>query len=423
MGASILTALYDLADMFWVSKLGTEAIAGVTVAMSLYWFGAIFNDLFGTPSVILFARRYGEKDQEGMQKIFSQTILLKLTFAITFVLLAFTFRKTLLSLLGSDGQALEAAVDFFSARVWFMPIAFASFTINSAFRSSGDVSRFARLQLIATIFNIIFDPILIFVCKLGVAGAAIATGIADTIVLTVGLYWLTTGKSRVQLTIFHSIKPDWKIIKTMFRLGAPTIIDSGSNHFIGLLVIRILNFYGVIVVAAWGLLGRIRTVLFMVSFALEMAVSTLVGQNLGAGYKDRAKEAAFAGIRIDMLLIGAYGIVMAIFAPWVIAVFQNDPEIISMGTTFIRIMAIGDIFFAGYMACLGAISGAGETRINMAISLASNWLILMPGLLILTYLLKAPATWLPWAYALNNLTLFTLSFLVIRGERWLMRDL
>lgn len=423
MGSSIFTALYDLADIFWVGKLGTASIAGVTIAMSLYWFGAIFNDLFGTPSVILLSRRYGEKDHDGMQKVFSQTILLKMSFAILFALVAFTFRYDFLRLLGSSGEAMEEAASFFATRVWFMPFSFCSFTINTAFRSTGDVKRFATLQIIASVFNIIFDPIFMFVLNMGVAGAAFTTGLSELIVLFMGLYWLNSGKARVKLSLFKSLKPDWGVIKTMFTLGLPTIIDGASNHIFGLLLIRILNHFGVVIVAVWGVIGRVRTILFMVCMSLEMAVATLTGQNLGAGYKDRAKEAAYAGMRTAMMLIAGYSAIAATFAPWIIGFFNNEPAIVEMGSIFVRILAIGDIFFAGYMGALGAISGAGQTKINMAISIAANWGLLLPSILLITYVFRLGPTWLPWAFVLFNIATFTMSSLVIRGDWWLKKQI
>lgn len=422
MGSSFFTALYDVADMFWIGKLGTDAIAGVTVAMSLYWFGAIFNDLFGTPSVILLSRRYGEKDHAGMQKVFSQTILLKTSFAIIFALVAFTFRYDLLRILGSSGKAMEEAANFFAARIWFMPFSFCSFTINTAFRSTGDVNRFATLQVIASVFNMVFDPFFMFVMKMGVAGAAFTTGLSELIVLFVGLYWLSSGKARVKLSLFKGIKPDWPVIWTMFKLGAPTIVDGASNHIFNLLLIRILNHFGVVVVAVWGVIGRVRTILYMICMSLEMAVATLTGQNLGAGYRDRAKEAAFAGMRIAMMLIAAYAALAASFAPWIIGFFNNEPTIVEMGSIFIRILAIGDIFFAGYMGALGAISGAGQTKINMAISLIANWGLLLPSILLIAYVFKLGPTWLPWAFVLFNIAAFTMSNFVIRGDWWLRKQ-
>ena len=423
MGSSLFGAVYDMANIFWIGMLGANAVAGVTIAMQLYWFGSMFNDLFGTPSVILLSRRYAEKDQEGMQKVFSQTLLVKLTFAILFVLLSFPLQKFLLQLLNCKGEAMEQAMLYFSTRIWFMPIAFTSYTINTAFRTSGDVNRFAVLQLAAAIFNIVCDPILILVLKMGVQGAAITSGIAETIVLLTGLYWLGNGKARIKLSLFASYKPDWKLLWTMLKLGIPTTIDSCSNNIIGLFAMRILNTYGVIAVAAWGIISRLRTILFLISFSLEMAVTTLVGQNMGAGFKERAKEAAFTGIRMDMILVGIYGIFNVLFAPWIVQFFSHDPEIIRMGTVFIRILAISDLFFAGYMACLGAIAGAGETRINMIISLIGNWLVLLPALAIITYVLKLSIIWLPCAYILTNIALFGMGFKVISGERWLARKL
>jgi putative MATE family efflux protein len=423
MASSVFTALYDLADMFWIGKLGTEAIAGVTIAMSLYWFGAIFNDLFGTPSSILLSRRYGEKDYDGMQKVFSQTILLKMSFAFLFAVIAFTLRYDFLRLLGSSGQAMEDAASFFSTRVWFMPFAFCSFTINTAFRSTGDVNRFATLQIIASVFNIVFDPFFMFVLDMGVAGAAFTTGLSELIVLITGLYWLSSGKGRVKLSLFKALKPDWAVIKTMFKLGSPTIVDGMSHHFFNLLLIRILNHYGVVIVAVWGVMGRVRTILYMVCMSLEMAVATLTGQNLGAGFRDRAKEAAFAGMRISMMLVAVYAAVAATFAPWIIGFFNNEPAIVEMGSLFIRILAIGDIFFAGYMGALGAISGAGQTKINMAISIIANWGILLPSILLITYVFKLGPTWLPWAFVLFNIATFTMSSFVIRGDWWLKKQI
>lgn len=423
MGSSVFSALYDLANVFWLARLSTAAVAGVTTAMSLYWFGSMFNDLFGTPCVILFSRRYSEKDQKGMQQIFSQTIIMKLTFACLFILFTFFLQETLLHLLGSKGEALDEAMKFFGTRLWFMPIAFASYTINTAFRATGDVNRFAILQLAASIFNIVFDPVLIFVCKLGVRGAAITTGLAETMVLLVGLYWLQSGKSRVKLSLFAPFKLDWALFKKMLALGLPTIVDSGSNNLIGLYCIRILNSYGVVVVAAWGIVSRIRTILFMISFSLEMAVTTLVGQNLGVGQKERAREAALTGIKVDVMLVGIYSLLTAIFAPWVVQFFKSDPTIIQMGTNFLRIMAVGDLFFAGYMACLGGIAGAGGTKINMKNSLFCNWFILAPALALIAIVLKLPPLYLPLAFVLCHITLFILSYRIIRGDRWLNTQL
>ena len=195
----LLETLYDLVDMIWIGKISKTALAGVTIFTTVFWLFTFFNELIGASSVSLISQYHGKKDYDRTRIVSEQTISFKIIMGILSGFLLFIFLKPILGLYSKNPDTIKCAMDYGYLRIFFIPFMFASYSINTIFRCHGDSKTPMQIMTIATIFNIILDPILMFEkvpfigikgFNLGVFGAALATVLSTILTVIIGGYFL-----------------------------------------------------------------------------------------------------------------------------------------------------------------------------------------------------------------------------------------
>ena len=418
MGASFLSSLYDLVDAFWVGHISSSAIAGVTLAMAIFWYGSIFNDLFGSASVVLISRRYGEKNYEGVKWVVGQTILAKSVLAMIFLAIVYLLNKELLILVGASGDVLFQGEKYLVWRSWVMPFSFSGYTLLTTFRATGDTYKLFWVQGISAVINMILDPILIYTFHMGVAGAALASDFSEIYLLIVGFIILNSKSSYLKMNPFRYLKPQWEIIKKMVSLGSPMTLDTFSENVAYSVVLRIASTYGTVLIAALGIANRIRSISFTLSFSMNMSASTMVGQNLGAKKKERALKSVKSSIFIGELLIASYVLIIFFFGKEISYFFTPHADIASIGGILLKFFAINEIFFMISMVSWGVLIGGGLTKTVMFIGIISNWGVLVP-LMALFSSLHLSWIFLALSFVISSGAMASLSLLEIKKGRWL----
>jgi len=265
--------------------------------------------------------------------------------------------------------------------MWTMPLTFAMFLMISLLRGIGDSKTPLYFQAGSLFINAVLDPLLIYgLCglpKLGLNGTAIATVIAQAIAIVALLSYL--GSKR------HIVAPDWAHLGldfqtswTMLRIGVPAMVQQSLISVGMFVIVGIVNSFGATGMAAYGLASRVDQFAFMPALMMGTAVSTLAGQNIGAGQYHRVKEVFKWGL-ILFCSMTAVASIMAYSIPDVLMrLFIKDASVISVGVAYLRIMAMGYIFFAILFVSNGVINGAGHTFITTLISLVSLWVVRVP---------------------------------------------
>jgi len=386
MGASFFSSIYNLIDTFWIGHLGADQVAGVTLAMMVFYYGGIFNDLFGTPSVILISRRYGEKDHEGVRWVVGQTILAKVLLGTVFMIFAYLFMPYLLVLIGASDKTLSYGMDFLKWRLWVIPLSFSGYTMMTTFRGTGDTYKLFWVQGASAVMNIILDPIFIYSLNMGVAGAAIASDISEIYLLAMGIILLNSKNSYVRMNPFKYMKPRIDVIKKMISLGIPSVFDTFSANFVYSIVLRFASVYGADLVAALGIVNNIRSISFTLGFSMNMSTSTMIGQNIGAKKLQRLKKIISTSIWIGELIIAGYVFTLFFFGEQITYFFTPNANVAFMGGIMMKFFAINEIFFMIAMVGYGVLTGGGLTRTTMMIGVISDWVVLAPLVLIFSSL-------------------------------------
>ncbi|WP_036225204.1 MATE family efflux transporter [Mesoaciditoga lauensis] len=418
MGASFLSSLYDLVDAFWVGHISSSAIAGVTLAMAIFWYGSIFNDLFGSASVVLISRRYGEKNYEGVKWVVGQTILAKSVLAMIFLTIVYLLNKELLILVGASGDVLSQGEKYLVWRSWVMPFSFSGYTLLTNFRATGDTYKLFWVQGISAVINMILDPILIYTFHMGVAGAALASDFSEIYLLIVGFIILNSKSSYLKMNPFRYLKPQWEIIKKMVSLGSPMTLDTLSENVAYSVVLRIASTYGTVLIAALGIANRVRSISFTLSFSMNMSASTMVGQNLGAKKKERALKSVKSSIFIGELLIASYVLIIFFFGKEISYFFTPHADIAAIGGILLKFFAINEIFFMISMVSWGVLIGGGLTKTVMFIGIISNWGVLVP---LMTLFSSLHLSWifLALSFVISSGVMASLSLFEIKKGKWL----
>lgn len=386
----IMESLFAVADIFFVSKLGPDAIAtvGITESLITIVYAIGFGLAMSTSSLV--SRRIGEKNPEGAAVAAVQAIYTGIAVSLMIAVPGFIWASDLMRMMGANSTIVHEMSGYTRLMLGGNMVIMMLFIINAIFRSAGDAAVSMRILWFANIINIILDPILIFglgpVPALGVTGAAVATTTGRGLAVCYQVYLLFYGRKRVRITRKDlGLKPEvmWKLVKISFGGIAQNIIATSS--WIGLM--RIVAMFGSVAVAGYTIAIRIIIFALLPSWGLSNAASTLVGQNLGAKKPDRAERSVWFAARVNMIMLAIIGIVLMMFSKFFIRMFIQDDHVVAAGITGLRIISAGFVAYGAGMVLVNAFNGAGDTMMPTRINIFCFWLLEIP----LAYLLAVPA--------------------------------
>ena len=377
----MMESVFVVADVFFVGKLGADAVATVGFTeswMTIMYALAIGLSIGGAATV---ARRIGEKDAEGAAKSAVQSIILGLVAAVIFGTIGVLFGPRMLALMGADEAVIGTGATFSRVMLGGSGTVVMLFLINAAFRGAGDAAVAMRVLWLANAINITLGPCLIFGIgpfpELGVVGAAVGTTIGRGTGVLYQLYHLMRRGGRLEVHARHW-RFDLGVMRTILRISGTATFQNLVNMASWMGLIRILSGFGSAAVA--GNTIGIRVILFALlpSFGVSNAAATLVGQNLGAGKPDRAEAAAWKAGLYNTIFLGAVGLVFLLFAPFIVSFFTEDPAVARYAINCLRIVSAGFLFYGYAMALIAGFNGAGDTRTPTLIALACQWAFELP---------------------------------------------
>jgi putative MATE family efflux protein len=386
----IMESMFAVADIFFVSKLGPDAIAtvGITESLITIVYAIGFGLAMSTSSLV--SRRIGEKNKEGAAVAAVQAIYTGLAVSLMIAVPGYIWAGDLLRGMGANGTIVHQMSGYTRLMLGGNTVIMMLFIINAIFRSAGDAAVSMRILWFANLINIVLDPLLIFGLgpfpALGVTGAAVATTTGRGLAVCYQFYLLFYGNKRVRLTRKDlGIRPEvmWKLVKISFGGIAQNIIATSS--WIGLM--RIVSMFGSVAVAGYTIAIRLIIFALLPSWGLSNAASTLVGQNLGAKKPDRAERAVWFAARVNMIMLALIGVVLMVFSGFFIRLFIQDEAVVAAGIRGLRIISAGFVAYGAGMVLVNAFNGAGDTMMPTRINIFCFWLLEIP----LAYLLAVPA--------------------------------
>jgi len=385
----VLESLFAVVDVFWVGRLGANAVAtvGLTESMLSLVFAVGMGLSLSTTAMV--ARRIGEKDPEGAAVAGVQAIILGLVVSVAIGVPCFLFAPQLLRLMGASPEIIAVGSGYTRICLGGSFAVLLLFLNNAVFRGAGDAAIAMRLLWISNIINLILDPCLIFGIgpfpRLGVTGAALATFTGRSIGVLYQFYRLLQGTERIRI-LKSQIRVQYDVLLRLMRVSLTGILQFAIAHTSWIGLVRIVSIFGAAALAGYTIAIRVVIFVILPSWGLSNAAATLVGQNLGAGHPERAEKAVWRTGLYNMSFLGTVGIFFILFAEPVIRLFTHDPAVVPLGAACLRIVSYGNLGYAYFMVMMQAFNGAGDTITPTIVNFFGFWLFEIP----LAYWLAIP---------------------------------
>ncbi len=420
--SSVIQTFYNLIDAYWLGKLGRVQLAAPFISFQLIFFIISFAMGMSMAGTSLVAQYTGAKEEKKARQVAGHLLLFNIILILFLSIAGYIFSSPLLKLLRTPADAFAPTLTYFRTMLLGLVTSVPFFIYQGVLNGYGDTISPLKLQALTIGINLVLDPIMIFgwfgFPALGVLGAALATIISRAIASAIGLYELFKGIRGIKLTL-SCLKPDIEIFRKIVKVGLPASLGmSGSS--VGFIIIQgIINTLGSAVVAAAGIGFRMVHLFMLPALGISSAITTIVGQSLGADKVKRAKESVLLGLKIiigfltpAMILIAYYGkYIMIFFIP-------HDPLVHEIGAKMFHIVGPSVIFFAIFRIYAGAFQGSGHTMPVMITSLLRIWIVRLP----LVWLFSIRMGWghfgVWWGMLSSNVFTAALMFILYLRGSW-----
>jgi putative MATE family efflux protein len=376
-----MESIFAVVDVFFVGKLGADAVAtvGLTESLMIILYTIAFGLSIGATATV--SRRIGEKDADGAARAAVQVLLLGAMVSAVVGIVGTIYAPQLLALMGASPDVIAVGTPFARVMIGGNASVFLLFLINAVFRGAGDPAVAMRALIFGNSINIVLDPLLIFGVgpfpEMGLVGAAVATVFARGMGFAFALWLLTKGTGHLKVGRKHlAVEPAtmWSIAKLS---GSGTLqVAIGSLSWIGL--VRVVSGFGSEAMAGYTIAVRIFLFALMPAFGIGAAAATMVGQALGAKKPDRAEAAVWRAAKYNAVFLTLTGLTFFIFAPLIVGWFSSDPAVTPVATFGLRAVSCGFPFFALGMVLEQAFNGAGDTWTPTWINLGIYWVLQIP---------------------------------------------
>lgn len=413
---NILLQFYSITDAAIIGQfLGKEALAGVSASFFIYYLLISLMIGIGSGITVIISQYTGAKNRTKVQAAFTSFILFLPLAGLIISSLGIWFAEPLFKLIKTPEAVLEPATTYFKVYMIgaFIFLMFNSFL--SILRGLGDSKAPMWFILISTILNIGFDLLFIITFKWGVAGAAWATLLAQTLTLILIILYVHHHQPYLSLK-WKDLKFNPKIFFQGLKIGIPTSIQQ-STMALGLTaMLSIVNGFGSDALTAFGAAGKIESLISQIILTLSSATATFCGQNIGAGKEDRLQKGIVFGRRINFVFSLIMFIAIIFFRDSMMRIFISDPLVINIGSSYLLIISFFMVFNGGMNLLNGVMRGGGDTLFAMLISLFSLWIIRIPLAEYISSKIGVDGIW--WATGISFFLGYLATLLYFHTGRW-----
>jgi putative MATE family efflux protein len=377
----VLESLFAVVDVLFVGRLGANAVATVGLTESLL--ALVFSIGIGLAmsTTAMVARRIGEKDPTEAAIAGAQAIFLGLAVSLAIGVPSFIFAPQLLRLMGAPPEVIATGTNYARIALGGCGAIVMLFLNNAIFRGAGDAAIAMRLLWVSNILNFILDPCLIFGLgpfpRLGVTGAALATFSGRSIGVLYQFYRLMKGTERMRIPPYL-LRLNPRVMWRLLRVSLTGILQFAIANTSWIALVRIVSIFGAAALAGYTIAIRIVIFVILPSWGLSNAAATLVGQNLGARHPHRAEQAVWRTGLYNMLFLGLIGVVFIFTATPLVRLFTQDPAVVPLAASALRILSYGNIAYAYGMVMLQSFNGAGDTVTPTIVNFFGFWMLEIP---------------------------------------------
>jgi len=419
----LVNMIYSWIDMYFVSRMGDKAIVALGVSDQFGFFIFTLGSGFAVGTGIVVARRVGEKNIDDANKTATQAMVGMLI--LSSVLMGFVqlTASWILPKMGAEGLSLQYALAYITFLSLGIPANLTTFQINNTIRSTGN-SIFPMIVLLLTsVLNAIFAPILIFgfgFQGFGIAGAGMATALAQWCGLLFSFWYLNSGKLLVRFD-FDKFKINFSTQWIIAKIGFPGSLQMLSVSLTRIGLYAIVAKFGESVLAAYTLGLRVDMIVFMVVFAVGVAIEIITGQHLGAQKVKRI----FQYHRSAMIQLGSLivflGIIVYLFAENLVMIFTKDSVTISESISYFHVLVFGYLAFSVGIVSMRVLSGAGSTVKSLMIVASSHVLVMLPLCYFLAFYtpFKQHGVW--YGIVISYTLMMIFSLIEVYRKKWIYK--
>jgi len=377
----VFQTLYFLVDLYWVGRLGKEAVAAVGVAGNLTFVVLALSQMLGVGTTTVVSHAAGQKDRDRAVLLFNQSQVLSLVCGVVFLVVMMALRLSYTRVLAADATTAALAADYL---LWFIPamsLQFAMVAMGSALRGTGNFKPGMIVQTTTVVVNMVLAPILIFGWltgyPMGVAGAAISTLVA----VVVGVVWLSRYFTSSN-EFLHFRRADWRprfeTWASMLKIGLPAGAEFALTAVYLFIVYTVCRPFGASAQAAFGIGLRLVQSMFLPVVALAFAAGPVAGQNVGAGKADRVRTTFLSAVGMAVAGTAVSGLIGYVWAEPLMRVFSHDPDVVRIGVEYLHIVAWSFIASGVVFVSSSMFQALGNTVPPLITSVSRITLIAIP---------------------------------------------
>ena len=414
---NVFQQLYTTVDGIVVGKgVGKEALGAIGASFPIIFFMVSLSIGLTMGASIMISQLFGAKDYDRMKRTMSTAYVLLIIASAVITIFGVALSGPVLRLIRVPEAIYPLAKSYLQIMFIGMVFMLGYNTVNAVLRGLGDSKNPLYFIIIASVVNVGLDLLFVLVFKWGVAGAAWATVISQGLSFIVGIIYMQRSKEESLHIDLKQIVFDFDLLRTMVRIGLPTGIQNSLVSLGFIALTRIVNPFGTNVIAGYTAAMRLDAFAVMPAMNLSMAISTFVGQNLGAGKPDRVRKGYISTLAVSLAISVVMTMAMVLFKYELIGLFTNDSEVIRYGGEYLTIVCSFYVVFTGMFITGGVLRGAGDTFVQMIFTLTALWVVRIPVAALLSSYFGTAGIW--WGIPAGWVVGFTGSFVYYLTGRW-----
>jgi putative MATE family efflux protein len=415
--AMLVMAFYNFVDIFWLSRLGPQTIAAVTIAFPIQMLFGGFGVGTGVGAGSFAARMFGADRHEKANQTAGQIIFLSVFISAVVIAPGLIFHDAILRLFGATEDILPLSREYFIVYLFTTPFLIFMISAGNLFRAEGNPNYSMYALTTAALLGAILDPFLIFgwgpFPELGISGAAYAAGISQFFTGLLSLWLFMKPTSSYHIRPEH-MKPNVAVIKAIYQVGAPSMVINFIISIVLTFYNHILGSYGPAAIATMGIIFRVQGLIVWVLVGIGHGVMPLVGFNFGARLYRRLIETIHVAVKYAGILTIVSCACLQIFADPLIRIFAKDPAVVAIAVPALRIFALSLPFAGANFIWISMFNGLGKGVVAMTLLLMRDIILLIPMLMFLSMQFGLAGVWA--AQPMANACLFFAALFLTRRE-------
>lgn len=419
MANSFLQTLYNLTDTFWLGKLGTEELAAINLVTPVQSMVINFGSGITVAGSVLISQYVGARREADARSMANHIFVCAMGFSVVCAAGCAAATPAIVGWLGASGATFLYGKTYLQLVILDMPFLYMVNMYTAINQAQGDTLRPMLMNVLGITLNMVLDPLFIVGLHWGVAGAALATVSAKAVPAAAAFLLLQNHKRMLYLDLSR-LKFEKEKLKQIVVVGLPSAIGGSTTQLGFLLMSKSVFRYGTEAMAAYGIGNKVNGLITLPSNGIGSAVAIIVGQNVGADQRDRAKEGYLLSRRISVIFLFAGGMILsrAPVARTIVSIFSTDAAVIDMAADFLCIMAFWCFANGIYNTTVGLFQGSGHTAVNMTVDIARLWIFRFGALYVCEQICNMGVRSIWYSVVISNGLAALVLYLLYRTGYW-----